>query len=261
LRLQPCDELREPLLERLAFLLDFFGTHVASRRQDVLVRSDFVELGAFAEARYVLVLAGALVATPGMVRAGDTRDVVIGELALGAVDHPPELASVDEQHLAAPVTESVVLLVAGQEPEADRDLRRVEELAGEGDHAVHEVGLDDGLPDLALAGLVRGHRTVGEDEAGLAGRRQVVDEVLHPGEVRVARGRRAVLPADVVGEPVAAPVAVVERRVREDVVGLQVLVQVAVERVGMLGPEVRLDPADREFIFASRHVVSFDSWP
>ena len=89
-------------------------------------------------------------------------------------------------------------LCSRKEPEADRNLRRVEELAGQRDHAVHEVGLDDGLADLAFAGLVRGHRAIGEDEAGHAGRREVVDEVLHPGEVGVARRRDAVLPAHVV---------------------------------------------------------------
>ena len=86
-----------------------------------------------------------------------------------------------------------VLLVPGQEPQADRNLRRVEQLARQGHHAVHQVGLDDGLADLALAGLVGGHRAVGQHEAGDAVGREVVDEVLHPGEVGVARGRHAVL--------------------------------------------------------------------
>ena len=42
-----------------------------------------------------------------------------------------------------------------EEPEADGDLCAVKKLAGEGDHAVHEVGLDEGAADLAFAGLVR----------------------------------------------------------------------------------------------------------
>ena len=44
----------------------------------------------------------------------------------------------------------------------------VEELAGEGDHAVHEVGLDEGAADVAFAGLVEGSRdggTIGEEKA------------------------------------------------------------------------------------------------
>jgi hypothetical protein len=91
-----------------------------------------------------------------------------------------------------------VVLVFGEEPQADGDLRAVEELAGQRDHAVDEVGLDDGAADLALAGLVGGHAAVGEHEAGHAGGREVVDEVLHPGEVGVALGRHAELPAHVV---------------------------------------------------------------
>ena len=99
-------------------------------------------------------------------------------------------------------------------PEADGYLRAVEELAGEGDHAVHEVGLDEGAADVAFAGLVRRHAAIGEDEAGHALRREVVDEVLHPGEVGVALGRDAELPAHLV--ILAEPVGVVERRVGEE---------------------------------------------
>ena len=151
-----------------------------------------------------------------------------------AVDQRAELAGVDEQRLAAPVAERrPFFLFAGEEPQADRDLRRVEELARQRHHAVHEVGLDDGLADLALARLVRRHRAVGQHEAGEAGGREVVDEVLHPGEVGVARGRRAVDPALVVLQQLAAPVAVVERRVGEDVVGLEVGVLVVVEGVAV----------------------------
>ena len=51
-------------------------------------------------------------------------------------------------------------------PEADGYLRAVEELAGDGDHAVHELGLDEGAADVAFAGLVGGHAAIGDDEAG-----------------------------------------------------------------------------------------------
>ena len=89
-------------------------------------------------------------------------------------------------------------------------------------------------------------RAVGQDEAGQAVRGQVVDEVLHPGVVGVAGRRRAVLPALVVLQQIAAPVAVVERRVGEDVVGLEVRVQVAVEAVGVFLAEVAVDAANGE---------------
>ena len=110
-------------------------------------------------------------------------DVLVGQLAVGAVDELAELAGVDEEHLAAAVTERAVLAIAREEPQAGGDLGRVEELAGQRDHAVDEVGFDQGLADLALAGLVRRHRAVGEHEAGHARWREVVDDVLHPGEV------------------------------------------------------------------------------
>jgi hypothetical protein len=36
----------------------------------------------------------------------------------------------------------------------------VGELAGEGDHAVHEFGLDEGAADVAFAGLLVGHAAI-----------------------------------------------------------------------------------------------------
>ena len=74
--------------------------------------------------------------------------------------------------------------------------------------------------------------------------REVVDEVLHPGEVGVALGRDAVLPAHVV--VLAEPVGVVEGRIGEDVVGAEVGMEVAAEGVGVLGAEVGLDAAQGE---------------
>ena len=74
--------------------------------------------------------------------------------------------------------------------------------------------------------------------------REVMDEVLHPGEVGVALGRDAELPAHVV--VLAEPVGVVEGRIGEDVVGAQVGMEVAAEGVGVLRAEVGLDAADGE---------------
>ena len=70
----------------------------------------------------------------------------------------------------------------------------------------------------------------------------MTDEVLDPGEVGVARGRRAVDPAAVVAEQLAAPVAVVEGRIGQDVVRFQVREGVGVEAVAL--SDVGPDPAD-----------------
>ena len=65
--------------------------------------------------------------------------------------------------------------------------------------------------------------------------------MLDPGKVGVPGRRGAVLPAFVVFEQVAAPVAVVKGRIGQDIVGLEIGVQVAVEAVGMFLAEVVLD--------------------
>ena len=74
--------------------------------------------------------------------------------------------------------------------------------------------------------------------------REVVQEVLHPGEVGVAHRRDAVLPALVVLQPLAAPVGDVEGRIGQDVVGPQVGVAVVVEAVAV--GDLALDAPDRQ---------------
>ena len=72
---------------------------------------------------------------------------------MGAVHDAAQPAGVDEQHLAPPVPVFCPPAVLGQEPEVDGYLRRVGELTGPD----HQVCLDEVLPDLALARLVRLH--------------------------------------------------------------------------------------------------------
>ena len=122
---------------------------------------NLLERGALAEAGNVRVLAGVFLAAPGVVDIGDAGDIVAVQLTVGAVHHPTQLAGVDEQDLAPPLAVSAASAVPGQEPEADGYLRGVEELTGQGHHAVHQVGLDKVLSDLALARLVRRHGAVG----------------------------------------------------------------------------------------------------
>lgn len=197
-----------------------------------------------AESGDVLVLA--VLASPGVVGLGDAGDLLFGEVTECPSDERAELTGVDEERLFAAVpqllaTERAARLAAGHEPEADGDAGREEQLAGQGDHAIDEVVLNEGLADVALAARVGGHRAVRHDEPGDTVGGEVMDEVLDPGVVGVADRRRAVLPADILPASFAAPVGDVERRVGEDEVGLQIFVQIVVEGVGVLLAEVSLD--------------------
>src|SRR5881628_1997174 len=71
-----------------------------------------------------------------------------------------------------------------------------------------------------------------------------MDEVLHPGVVGIARGRGAIDPALVVLEQLAAPVAVIERWIGQNVVGLEVGMLVGVEGVAVR--DLCVDAADGE---------------
>ena len=189
------------------------------------------------------IVEGEIVAVEGQV------DVFRGQFPVHPVHQFSHAAGVDEERLAAAVAKSafeVGFLVAGEEPEAHRDLGGVEELARQGDDAVHQVVLDNPLPDGQLRGGGGGHGAVGHDEAGDAVGPQVVDEVLDPGVVGVVRRRHAVFPAHVLFEALAAPIGHVEGRIGEDGVGLQILVQIVVEAVGLVGAEVGVDAADGE---------------
>src|SRR5262249_38735103 len=150
----------------------------------------------------------------------------------------------DEERLARAGPPAVSRILVRDEPERDRDLRRIEEPIGKRDDALDEIGLDDRPADLALAALARAERSVCEDEARRARRREMGDDVLYPGEVRVAPGREAEREAAIAAELPSAPVPSVERRVGEDDIRDEPLVQVAAKRVGVPRPEVRLDPAD-----------------
>ena len=97
---------------------------------------------------------------------------------------------------------------------------------------------------LAFAGLVGRHGAVGEDEAGGASGRQVVQEMLDPGEVGVALWWDAVLPALVILQPLGPPVGDVEGGIGEDVVGLEIGMAVVVEAVSL--GDLRLNAPDGE---------------
>ena len=166
---------------------------------------------------------------------------------MGAVHHTTELACVDEKDPSAAVAVFVIFLVAGKKPEACGNLRRIEELAGQGDHTVYEIGFDDVLSDFTLARLVRRHRAVREDKTCKPVRREMVDDVLHPGEVGVADGWFAELPAFVVAQTVAAPIGYVERWVGEDEVGFEIRMAVIVKRVAV--GDLAVDATQRQIHF------------
>ena len=223
---------------------------------------DLLERGRAAEARLVLVGAvGVVLRAPSVVSAGDQGDILVGQLAVRAVHERTHLPGVDEESFAGTGTialGAVSGLLPGEEPETHGDRGRVEELPGQRDHAVHQVGLNDGLADVTLAGSVRGHGAIGQHKAGGAVRGQVIEEVLNPCIIGVAAvhgddravlllaltafGGRAILPADVVGHLRMAPVLHVERGIGKDEVGAEILLLVVEEAVAPL--DVCIDAPD-----------------
>lgn len=250
------DKARHFFLERFAVVRDIRRADIAAGGEDETVLLDLLRGGGFAESGFVRVAGrgDALpliveylnhgVTPPDVIRFGDPPDILTGEFAVHPADHTAHLPGVDEEGFATAIPAFAIVLVARKEPEADRDLSGVKQLAGQGDHAVHEIGLNDRLADGSLAGLVRTHAAIGEDEAGHTLRGEVVNEMLDPGEVGVALGRDAKAPANVI--VLAAPVAVVERRVGQHIIGAEVRVLDGAKSVGVFLAKVRLDATQGE---------------
>src|SRR5690349_1441202 len=251
------------LFEGFAVVFGVFRADVSARGKDKAVGRDFFGGSGFAEAGDVGVGRSMLRpyrGAPRMIRARDAGDFFFGELAVLAIHERAHFAGVNEEGLASAVSEQFLVrrtrrrpavpFIPGQEPQADGNLGDVKQLARKSDHAVHEVGFDDGFTDFAFAGLIGGHRAIGENESGDAIGRKVVNEVLDPGEIGVAGGRNAEFPARVFFEAFAAPIAVVERRIGEDEIGFEVLVGVVVKGTFAVPGDIGLDAADGEVHFA-----------
>src|SRR6516225_2264220 len=101
------------------------------------MRGNFFSSHALAKAGYVLVVASGLFSSPPVVRAGDPRDLFPGELTVDAIHEVPHFAGIDEKRLSAPVAKLAVPFVSSKKPQAGWNLRAVEELRRQSNHAVH----------------------------------------------------------------------------------------------------------------------------
>ena len=182
-----------------------------------------------------------------------------------------QLPPVDEQDLARSLAVAIPpVAILRKEPERAGNLRVREELTGELDDAVDVVLLDERLAHLQARGLAVGQLARGHHEAGRAAVLQMREEVQHPHRVGVARRERHLLRPPsmqariLVGDPIGAPAvlalgAVVERRIRQDVVGLEVAcLSLKYELPSWMLPS---RPWMNRFIRHRRYVKSLLSWP
>src|SRR3990172_1765598 len=105
------------LFEGLAVILDRGCANVPTGSEDVAVMADLVQGGGFAEAGDIFIPltpalshTGRSFAAPSVVGVGDPGDIVIGQVAMDAIDQCAELAGVDEQSLAAAIPETTPTL-------------------------------------------------------------------------------------------------------------------------------------------------------
>src|SRR5699024_5043564 len=107
-------EALDLFVEGFAVVFGLFETDVPAGSQHVVVGADRVQAGGGAEARNVLIVVG--FAAPGVIRAGDAGDVVVGEFANPTADHGAERACIDEQQLTGSITSLAGALPGGALP-------------------------------------------------------------------------------------------------------------------------------------------------
>ena len=191
-----------------------------------------------------------------MVGAADFRDVLGTELGVFLFEGFAHLAQVHKEHFAFAVTvlahgiadlDFAGGLVVVQNPERHADVGGVEHVAGQNEDCLDLVVLQKFLADLLFVAFAA-EGPVTEQESCYAVFGEFRENVQNPAVVRVARGRHGVaFPARVVEEFVfGTPRFLVERRVRHDKVGLQILVLVFGKGVGGFVAQVAGDAADGE---------------
>ena len=160
LRLQivrPCEKIRKLARQPLHLRREGFrilrlhrDTHIASRRQNKVLRRNLLGRRHGAEALLRLQTSLGI----GPVGVGDALDVApagrilrlaVGQLAQLARNHCSEVARVDEERMAR------LRLGLVEEPDRDRNLRRIKELRRHGHDAVHQVGFDEPLASTTPA--------------------------------------------------------------------------------------------------------------
>src|SRR5216683_8319458 len=126
------------LLERLSVCLGDLCSYVPRWCEHVSVLADIVDRNALAETRYVQVLARTLIAAPRVVGSSNPGDIIVAKLPVHPIGHRADFARIDKQSLAATITKAPILLGAREQPKADRNRGRIEELARQCHHAIDE---------------------------------------------------------------------------------------------------------------------------
>lgn len=120
---QRSTESRHLLVKWLAIVRRSLRSDVPPRRQHMPMRANLLARGRLAESSRIFVLPRALVPSLGVIRPGDPREICFTKLPMRAIDQLSKLARIDEKGLTPPIPKAAVFLVAGQEPETNRDLR------------------------------------------------------------------------------------------------------------------------------------------
>ena len=95
-----------------AFILSIHRTNISTRRQYMAVGHDIFDVSTLAEAGNLLV---AFPSTPSVIGVANFGDVLVRKLLPCPIHQRAKLASVDKQHLAAPVAQFAAGVLVARE--------------------------------------------------------------------------------------------------------------------------------------------------
>src|SRR6266540_1223701 len=118
-----------PLVKWFILIFAFLRPNIATRSKDVVVITNFIQVRRFTKTGSVRVFACAFVSPPPVISVCNLLNVFINQLPMHAINHASHLSSIDEQSLPSTIAKAMISFVASDEPETNRNLRVVEELA------------------------------------------------------------------------------------------------------------------------------------
>src|SRR3989338_4693741 len=159
---------------------------IPTRREHITRFSYVLSLYCLGKAENVFVFRRILLAPPRAHGIGNFLDVLIGENDLLTRYRLNLLPRIYKERLAGAIAESVAFLIFCYKPERNRQCDIVEKFWGTRDDNIDKIGFNNFLTNFAFASA-NCKRTICHNKPCHSVWRKVVDEMLYPREVCVAR--------------------------------------------------------------------------
>ena len=163
-------------IERLAVIFLLFNADISARSKNIILFCDLGCGGNSTEA-FDIFQCSVFVSIKSFCKFLNIR---IGQHTQFPGNHRSHFAGINKASL------SLLLFVAAQEPQGNRDLGRIKELRRHCNDTRHEIIFNNVFADFTFAAGLGRKRTIRQHHTDLPVGSQVVDHVLKPGKVGIA---------------------------------------------------------------------------